>query len=230
MERIQFILEKYSSKIKIISISLFVLLLSLFFIGRKEKHNQEEGLEEITIDELLIGPEEKEELFTNQEENEKNGQLEPSNDVKILVDLKGAVVSPGVYEMDNNDRVIDCIQKGGGFLEDAEETAVNLAQRIKDEMVIYIPVKGEESINIEAVNFNTDDEDSTTDEGEKIDLNSATKEELKKINGIGDVKADNIISYREANGSFQKIDEIKNVSGIGEVTFEKMKEYLIVKP
>ena len=147
-----------------------------------------------------------------------------------MIDLKGAIQFPGVYEMETDDRVIDCVNKGGGFLEDAEEKSVNLAQRLEDQMVIYIPRKGEEALDINQINTLPEENILNSGDHEKIDLNTATKEELKSLSGIGDVKAENIINYRETNGFFKTIEDIKNVSGIGDLTFEKLKEELVVKP
>ena len=150
-------------------------------------------------------------------------------DQKVIIDVKGAVEAPGVYEMQADSRVIDCIEKAGGFLIDAEQKSVNLAQRAEDQMVIYIPMKGEDISEVQQLLPDKPVSHSTTDIS-KVDLNKATKEELKSLNGIGDTKAESIISYRETNGSFQKIEDIKNVSGIGEATFEKLREAIQVTP
>lgn len=148
---------------------------------------------------------------------------------KIVVDIKGEVKFPGVYEMDPDSRVIDCIEKAGGFLEEAEQKSVNLAQRIEDQMVIYIPFQGEELDDLGLVEV-AGTVDESLSKSPKVNLNKASIEELKTLNGIGDSKAANIISYREEQGHFQKIEDIKNVSGIGEATFEKLKDEIEVTP
>lgn len=149
---------------------------------------------------------------------------------QVFVDIKGAVYSPGVYEMEKGTRVIDCIEQAGGLLAEAEQKSINLAQCLEDQMVIYVPLQGEEIDDIVPITSNSLEVEANSVDSLKINLNQATKEELKSLSGIGDVKAENIISYRETNGNFQTIDEIKNVSGIGEATFDKIKEELWVSP
>lgn len=132
--------------------------------------------------------------------------------------------------MENDQRVIDCINKAGGFLEGAEQKSVNLAERLTDQMVIYIPLKGENPVGDNYLNESIVNTIQANSEADKIDLNRANKEDLKSLNGIGDVKAENIISYREANGKFKSIEEILNISGIGEATLDKLKEEITVIP
>lgn len=181
--------------------------------------------EMLAADDLLA------ELMVEQgEENiEEELTAQVSETGKIVVDIKGEVKVPGVYEMDPDSRVIDCIEKAGGFLEDAEQKSVNLAQRIEDQMVIYIPFKGEELEDLGLVEVAGTVNESSS-KSQKVNLNKASIEELKTLNGIGDSKAASIISYREEQGYFQKIEDIKNVSGIGEATFEKLKDEIEVTP
>lgn len=140
----------------------------------------------------------------------------------IVVDLKGAVTKPGVYKMDDGTRVIDVIKKAGGFREDADQKHVNLALYLQDEMVIYIPINGEEDFLLE----------QQTQAGEnknKINLNKATSDELQKIPGVGPSKAAQILAYREQNGQFKMIEDLMDVTGIGDKSFGKMKEYIYVR-
>ena len=228
MKKIRLILEEYSEQLKmlVIFLILFLTFIVLFLLAeRKEKENYQE---DFSIEGLIAEADKKDQPFNQLEDNEEPDLLEQVKSEKILVDLKGAVEFPGVYEMESGQRVIDCVNKGGGFLKDAEEKVVNLAQRIEDQMVIYIPTKGEElAVSEQLV---TGANNLEAEDHPKIDLNTATKEELKSLNGIGDVKAENIINYRKTNGFFQKIEDIKNVSGIGELTFEKLKDELTVSP
>lgn len=183
------------------------------------------------FDELLVEAEESDPVQELQGIEKVNAEeTEAVKTERVLVDLKGAIQSPGVYQMERDDRVIDCVKEAGGFLADAEQKAVNLAQRLEDQMVIYIPLKGEESVEIEQIVGATSQNTSITSDHPKIDLNKATKEELKTLNGIGDVKAENIIDYRETKGYFQKIEDITNISGIGDATFEKLKDEITVNP
>ena len=138
-----------------------------------------------------------------------------------IVDVKGQVKFPGVYEVEEHLRVHDVIQLAGGFLEMANETAINLAQKISDEMVIYVPHLDEE-IN----NASTATAWSPSQDEKKVSLNQATVGELETLPGIGPSKAAAIIKYREEVGAFQSIDELTNVSGIGEKTLEKLRDSL----
>ena len=170
---------------------------------------------------------------------------------KIKFDIKGAVNNPGVYEVLENSRVSDAIKISGGLNNDADTSIINLSKNITDEMVIIIYTKyeiaemkkGDTSIKyiekecicpklendacIEEVITNND---SITDEvqnsNSKVSLNKATLDELMTLTGIGEVKAKAIIEYRNANGDFKNIDEITNVSGIGDATYEKIKDNL----
>lgn len=139
---------------------------------------------------------------------------------KIVIDVKGAVKIPGVYEMDLGDRVIDAIEKAGGLSENAEEKALNLASLLQDEMVIYVPILGEDGSQ-----FFSSSGSETTDNG-KVSINSATVEELQKLSGIGPAKAEAIVKYREEIGVFQSFDDLLQVSGIGEKSLEQMKDQI----
>ncbi|PMC39696.1 competence protein ComE [Bacillus sp. UMB0899] len=144
----------------------------------------------------------------------------------IMIDVKGAVQQPGVYEMPEDARVFEVIQKAGGLSENANELAVNLASSIQDGMVVYIPLKGETNENP----FNS--QSVVNNEGSarrKVNINSATSEELQTLTGIGPSKAEAIIAYREEQGSFTKIEDLLEVNGIGEKSFEKLSEEITVK-
>ena len=131
---------------------------------------------------------------------------------KVIVDVKGEVKNPGVYEVDISSRVNDVIILAGGFTEIADEFPVNLAQKVHDEMTIIVPKVG----------TNEDDYHFTGDK--KVRINYATQEEIETLNGIGPSKAQAIIKYREENGFFQKVEDLLEISGIGEKTLENMKE------
>ncbi|TFB24867.1 hypothetical protein E3U55_00300 [Filobacillus milosensis] len=136
----------------------------------------------------------------------------------VYVDVKGEVKKPGVYKMTEGKRVIDLINKAGGFLDEADQTRVNLAMLLRDEMVIHVPKLSELNKN-----------DITTEASDgKIRINIASKEDLMKIPGIGEQKALTIIEYREREGLFRTVEDLLNISGIGEKTLEKISEYIIV--
>lgn len=124
--------------------------------------------------------------------------------------------------MKEGERVIDVIERAGGFRENADSLQVNLSQRVHDEMVIYVPVQGE---NI-PVSTLLPAPAGTSNNG-KININTASATELETLPGIGPQKAEAIIQYREENGPFQKAEDLMKVSGIGEKTFEKLKEHIV---
>ncbi|SEO32788.1 competence protein ComEA [Amphibacillus marinus] len=130
-----------------------------------------------------------------------------------LVDIKGAVYQPGVLGFEAGDRIVDLIEKAGGFTELADQTQVNLAERVYDEMIIYVPEEAdfEAGISNQALQANQT----------KIRLNLATIEELQQLPGIGAKKAEAIIQYREQNGPFTSVEALTEVSGIGVKTIEK---------
>lgn len=212
---------------------VLVVLMTVAIVYLLNQQNETENMtEENIFEDLMVNEEENDDSIPDLENKKENqNELERIEPEKIIIDLKGAVQFPGVYEMENNTRIIDCIEKAGGLLDNAEEKAINLAQKLEDQMVIYIPTEGEELENMVQIVESVSNNDSTeNDASQKMDLNKATKEELKSLNGVGDVKAENIVSYREDNGNFKKIDDIKNVSGIGESTFEKLKEEIKIIP
>ncbi|NLY79783.1 MAG: comEA protein [Lysinibacillus sp.] len=161
-------------------------------------------------------------------ENEALHTVEQEIPTKVIVDVKGAVHFPGVYELSSDDRIIDAIQMAGGYLEDADTKYINHAQKLQDEMVIYIPKKGESFEEPPSAQFITQ-VSSTSKQDNKVNINTADESELTTLSGIGPSKAKAIIQYREEYGPYKTIEELKNVSGIGEKTFEKLKDSITVK-
>ena len=142
----------------------------------------------------------------------------------ITVDVKGAVKSPGIYDLPVGSRVHDAVQKAGGLTEEADSKSLNLAQKISDEALVYVPTKGEEVASQQAASGTT----PSTSKDKKVNLNKASLEELKQVKGLGGKRAQDIIDHREANGKFKSVDELKKVSGIGAKTIEKLKDYVTV--
>lgn len=167
-------------------------------------------------------------MASNQVEQQSESQSE-----KIYVDVKGAVYLPGVYEVTSDMRLIDAIELAGGFSEKANQNPVNLSLKLTDQMVIFIPEVGAvdekkseletSAVPIEETVITVPKEDSAAATSEKVNINLADSNELQQLPGIGEKKAEQIISYRQENGSFQKIEDLKNVSGIGEKTFEALR-------
>ncbi|MBO6453435.1 competence protein ComEA [Enterococcus faecalis] len=144
----------------------------------------------------------------------------------IYVDIKGAVKVPGIYQLKNQQRIWDALALAGGVSEDADTAQVNYAQKVKDQMIIYVPKKGEAV----AQSLETLQESAPAQQNqeEKINLNTATEAELQTISGIGAKKAQEIIRFRDEQGPFKTVEELKNVPGIGEKTVERLKDMLTV--
>ena len=155
------------------------------------------------------------------ETNNKDEKAEDKHDEKIFVDVKGAVKHPGVFETTKDKRVKDLIEEAGGLLDDADTSTLNLSQKVKDQMVIYVLKHGEKPKQIS-------DGGSSSSNTDVININTANKERLMKISGVGKTKAEAIISYREKNGDFKKKEDITKVRGIGKSTFEKIKDKIEV--
>lgn len=144
----------------------------------------------------------------------------------IYVDIKGAVKVPGIYQLKNQQRIWDALALAGGVSEEADTTQVNYAQKVKDQMIIYVPKKGEPVPQ----SLETLQESATAQQNqeEKINLNTATEAELQTLSGIGAKKAQEIIRFRDEQGPFKTVEELKNVPGIGEKTVERLKDMLTV--
>ena len=154
------------------------------------------------------------------ETNNKDEKAEDKHDEKIFVDVKGAVKHPGVFETTKDKRVKDLIEEAGGLLDDADTSTLNLSQKVKDQMVIYVLKHGEKPKQIS--------DSSSSSNTDVININTANKEQLMKISGVGKTKAEAIISYREKNGDFKKKEDITKVRGIGKATFDKIKDKIEV--
>ena len=161
---------------------------------------------------------------SSEKEMKKDEKEESPEQDLITVDVKGAVKSPGIYDLPVGSRVHDAVQKAGGLTDEADSKSLNLAQKISDEALVYVPTKGEEAASQQAASGTT----PSTSKEKKINLNKASLEELKQVKGLGGKRAQDIIDHREANGKFKSVDELKKVSGIGAKTIEKLKDYVTV--
>lgn len=157
---------------------------------------------------------------------------------KITIYVSGEVKNPGVVTLSSDQRLATAVEKLGGLTEYADMNNINLAMKLEDEMHYIIPKKGEKiKTNIVTSQNDTSNNDivsennfnSNESEGNKININTADLDELDKIPGVGEATANKILSYREENGDFKNIEEIKNVNGIGEKKFENMKDIICVK-
>ena len=195
------------------TLGLFCILTSFYLYGRnKSKVFKDEYMENIFVEEA-----DSKESVTTMGENIVNNK---SN--KILVEIKGEVNKPEVYEIDEGSIIRDLIDRAGGLTSDANINNINRAEKLMDYQLIIIPNKND-VVNNENNNISQGDSNSGL-----ININNADLSELQKINGIGEVKAQSIINYREKSGGFKSIEDIKNVDGIGSKTFEKIKDKICI--
>lgn len=170
--------------------------------------------------------------FTTEEETleiKKEEEI-PEEEVKKVtfkIDIKGEVINPGVYEVDEDMIVLDAINLAGGLTTKADTSNINLSEKLVSEMVIVINSKEEvkESTKGSSVSVGSITSKKEVNQNQKVSLNHGTLEELMTLSGIGEAKAQKIISYRNQT-PFKSIEEITNVSGIGASTFEKNKDRL----
>ena len=151
-------------------------------------------------------------------------EVSTTQETVIFVDIKGAVKNPGVYQMKVGDRVKDALEAAGGLTEEADSQKVNLAKRLEDQMVIVVPKVGEEAEEISAGVTSKEE----AKEG-KVNINTATVEELKTLKGVGEKKAEAIIEYRKKNGSFKTKEDLMKVRGIGKKLFESFEERIVTQ-
>ena len=175
--------------------------------------------------------------------NDISNNTKDSEEEIYLVDIKGAINNPGVYKVPVGTRVNDVINAAGGLTDNADTSLINLSKLVIDEMVIIIYTKDEvqnsnlvntviKVVEKECVCPNIENDscindkitDTITNGSGKVNINTASMEELSKLDGIGESKAQAIIKYREENGNFKTIEDITNVSGIGSSVYEKIKD------
>ncbi|WP_255452130.1 Helix-hairpin-helix domain-containing protein [Sporosarcina sp. ANT_H38] len=157
-----------------------------------------------------------------EEEVVNNTQIAPT---PIVVDVKGAVRHPGVYSMQDGDRLIDAINAAGGYLPNADSRMLNHAMKLADEFVVYVPVEGEEPLDISITPISGTN--APQDDG-KVNINTADENELMTIPGVGPSKAAAIVQYRTDHGNFKSPESLMEVSGIGQKTFEKLESQITV--
>ncbi|EMF0556577.1 competence protein ComEA [Enterococcus faecium] len=171
--------------------------------------------------------------FSSSEENqlpEGNTGEEDARPKVMYTDIKGSVKEPGIYSFSSEERVYDVLKRAGGLLEEADSDRINFSAKIEDQQVLYIPAVGEEPPEHLNQSASPEGKQSTADtEPSKININTASPSELQQIPGIGSVKAQEIIRFREENGSFQKVEDLQEISGIGEKTVEKLKNFVTIK-
>ncbi|MGT2932998.1 helix-hairpin-helix domain-containing protein [Streptococcus catagoni] len=191
-----------------------LLVAYLIFWGYSDKKAESEQLVNLAKEEQVISKAET-----------SSSTSEVGSGQEIVVDLKGAVKQEGVYHLEAGSRVTDLIKLAGGLKEEADKDALNLAQKLSDEALIYVAKKGENR---------PESPSSLTAAGlkeekkEKVNLNKADLEDLTKIPGVGEKRAKEILESREKMGGFKSLDDLLKISGIGQKTLEKLKNDISV--
>ncbi|HEL1075214.1 TPA: helix-hairpin-helix domain-containing protein [Streptococcus equi subsp. zooepidemicus] len=161
------------------------------------------------------------------QQSEKPAQLEASEQEiaaeDIVVDIKGAVHKEGVYKLAKGSRITDLIELAGGLTDQADKNAINLAEKLSDEKVIYVAKLGENISVIKGSSAETQSASADHQKSEKVHLNRASLADLQSIPGIGAKRAQDIIDVRESLGGFKSLEDLRKVSGIGAKTLEKLK-------
>jgi len=211
------IIEKLKEYKLFVGLAVVGAVLGGFFLikGNHQPQNQVAALSQEITSSSSSADEESEKVLSKAKADEEESD-------QVTVDIKGAVKNPGVYELRAGARVHEAIQKAGGLTADAEAKSINQAQKLTDEAVIYVAKIGEEGADV------TQTGQHQAGASDSANLNTATEAELQTISGIGQKRASDIIAYRESNGRFKSVDDLKKVSGIGDKTLEKLKEYVTV--
>ena len=204
--------KKEQIVILIIVLSIVILLGFQFIKGNFLKPNKDIGLINDIIDE---------------NGSEELNQIESQEKQIIMVHISGEVFNPGLVKLFSGDRVTDAVELAGGLKKEADLDRINLAKKLEDEEKIYIPKIGEE-INSADLIISTESSESSKNSGAiKININTCSQSELESLPGIGQVIAGRIIDYRKSN-QFKKIEDIKNVSGIGDKKFEGIRDLITI--
>ncbi|KRM94042.1 comEA protein [Lentilactobacillus senioris DSM 24302 = JCM 17472] len=241
MERIKEVVEEYLYHILFIMLVIIGLLIGGLIITNNHPRNVSGSLPSSSVT--------KSDLMKTKPSVKSSSSTPAAKETEQLyVDVKGAVKRPGVYQVTKNMRTQDAVNLAGGFTKSADKKQINLAGKLADQQVIYVPLKGEiqgnalkqgitpqepqnasESTNVSSETSSDSSSFSVTNSSSgKINLNTADKNKLQELTGIGEKKAEQIIAYRESTGQFKQIEDLKNVSGFGDKTFENLKDSICV--
>lgn len=163
------------------------------------------------------------ELTSETTEQATPAETDATPPTSVMIDVKGAVQQEGLYELPAGSRINDAIEAAGGFLPEADSRSINLAVIVLDESSVYVPKQGEENLAQAAAAAVGSAEPGL------INLNSATEDELTELPGIGPAKAAAIVAHRTDNGPFKSTEQLMDVTGIGEKSFEQLKELVRVR-
>ena len=224
-------LLKDKKKIGIISILVIVIIaFGILYLKSGFKELKKNDTESIFVDDIENTDKSAGTSNNNMKNNSTNTNNKevtiPIKDKSIVVEIKGEVKKPDVYTLNENAIVKELIEAAGGLTENADLNNINRAKKLQNHELVYIANKN--NVSKESINTNSEPSASISQgiSNNIVNINTATMEQLKTLNGIGDSKAKSIIEYREQSGGFKSIEDIKNVNGIGEKMFEKIKEQI----
>ena len=211
--------------IGLVIITIIIFIVSIFLYKQKSSNAfKEEYMTEIFEEESNDNMEyteilEEDTTIINEDSIDRN---------KIIVEIKGEVAKPDVYQLEEGSIIKDLIDMAGGVTEEADLSKINRAEELLNhELIIIGNINDETESSVVQNNSTYSSNGNNSDKGSTlININTADLEQLKGITGIGNIKAQSIIDYREANGGFKSLEELKNVDGIGDKTFEKIKEQI----
>ena len=215
--------------IKIILIITSISIIGIFYYLNYTKDKKDiEITNENELSEDIVGEKQNDEDNKEMKTEEKEKYNQKKDNERIMVDIEGAVNNPGIVELIPDERIVNVIEKAGGLKENANLRDINLAEKVEDGMKIYIPTNDEilNKKEAEKITQNNIKESKVISQTIKVNLNKATQTELETIPGIGPSTAMKILNYRKEKGKFKKIEELKEISGIGESKFNKMKDFI----
>ena len=214
-------------KKRIRKLCLVILVVLIGMIGCGKKGG--DSLREIPVSDQEETPEEEQQKDEAQADtDDKKEAEENTKEENLVVYVCGEVRKPGVVELPNGSRIYEAIEKAGGMTEKASDSYLNQAEILKDGAKVYVPSSEEADALRETKEDAAGSQAGGQKEEGKVNLNEASREELMTLPGVGEAKADSILSYREENGGFDSIEEIMEISGIKEGVFEKMKDKITV--
>lgn len=196
--------------LRYLSAAFFIFLTVVEVLGCRDQVNKSSELREASV------------LEEDKKSSDEQNSGVPAHQGSIFVHVCGEVCTPGVYELQEGSRIYEALEAAGGMTKDAASVYLNQAEKVSDGQQIVVPSK--KDIVEQTENMQT----AQTENDGRVNINTASKEELMTLNGIGEVKAEAIIRYREEKGAFHSIEELKEIEGIKDGVFHKVKDQIKV--
>ena len=212
--------------IKKLSIFIIISLICIGGLLLKDKANSEEEIYVLSEEDMTQNKSENE--VNEDEEIKEDEENSNVNNKEITIYISGAVKSPGIVTLNQGERLATAVEKVGGTTDKADLNSINMAVKVEDEMHYIIPKFGEIIDSNSQQNNDTISNNSANNKTSKININTATIEELDTLPGVGEATANKILNHRNESGNFKSIEEIKNVNGIGDKKYENIKELICI--